>query len=371
MKILILANSMGGLFRFRKELIERLLVYGSSVENEHKNQIFVAVPEGEIINEIENIGCTYVKMQMDRRGINPFMDFKLLLRINKIIGQIKPDMIITYTIKPNIYGGILARLNKIPYAANITGLGTAFEKEGLLKLFITRLYKIALKSVQVIFFENEENRKAFVKLNIVPYSKTYKLNGAGVNLEEFPLEELPGEKTIHFIFVGRLMKEKGIDELFGAMEHLHADGEECVLDVLGGFEEDYQSTIKKYQQAGWLHYYGYQYNVQDYIKRAHCAVLPSWHEGMSNTLLEAGAMGRPLIVSDIPGCREAVVDKKSGYLVKVHSRDDLYDKMKNFLEISDERRKEMGRYSNKHIRENFNKRDVVENTVKQLFKENF
>lgn len=367
MKILILANSIGGLFRFRKELIERLFEYGE--ENGNKNQIFAAVPDGKSVNKIEELGCTYIEMQIDRRGINPIIDIKLFLRMNKIIRRIKPDMIITYTIKPNVYGGILARLKKIPYAANITGLGTAFERNGPLKTFIILLYKIALKKVKVIFFENEENRKIFVNLNIVPDLKTCKLNGAGVNLDEFSFAELPEEETIHFIFVGRLMKEKGIDELFGAMEQLYAEGEDCVLDVLGGFEENYQAVIEKHQQTGWLNYYGYQYNVQDYIKNAHCAVLPSWHEGMSNTLLEAGAMGRPLIVSDIPGCREAVVDGKNGYLVKVHSQNDLYDKMKCFLGISDMRRKEMGRYSNEHIKKNFNKKDVVEKTVEQLFKE--
>lgn len=364
-----MANSIGGLFRFRKELIERLLVYGMSSECKNKNQIFAATPEGQVIDEIENMGCTYIKLQLDRRGINPIMDLKLFLRINQIIGQIKPDMIITYTIKPNIYGGILARMKKIPYVANITGLGTAFEKNGLLKKFIILLYKIALKGVKMIFFENEENRKTFVKLNIVPYLKTYKLNGAGVNLDEFPFEELPEDKTIHFIYVGRLMKEKGIEELFGAMERLHVEGKECVLDMVGGFEEDYRPIIKKYQQEGWLNYYGYQYNVQDYIKNAHCAVLPSWHEGMSNTILEAGAMGRPLIVSNIPGCREAVIDGKNGYLVEVKNQDDLYNKMKYFIEIPNSQKKKMGRYSNKHIKKNFNKKDVVENTVRQLFKE--
>lgn len=195
--------------------------------------------------------------------------------------------------------------------------------------------------------------------------RTHKLNGAGVNLDEYQVMEYPTEQKIHFLFMGRIMKEKGIEELFEAMRRLIDDGIDCCLDVLGESEENYKELIMQYENEGWLHYYGYQKDVKPFIKQCHCFVLPSWHEGMANTNLESAASGRPVITSRIPGCMETVDDGVSGYLVERRNIKNLYKVLKKFCLLSEER-KEMGLAGRKHMEENFDKRKVVEETILYL-----
>ena len=274
---------------------------------------------------------------------------------------------ITYTIKPNIYGGLVCRLLKIPYVANITGLGTAFQNKGLLCHLVSGMYKLALKNAKVVFFENVENRDVIVKAKIIPKDQTYVLAGAGVDLEHFYYIEYPEETNLtKFLFIGRIMREKGIDELFSAMERLNNEGYKCSLDVLGGFEENYSEKIQKYEEDGWLNYQGYQSDIRPFIAEDHCFVLPSWHEGMANTNLECAASGRPIITSNIHGCLEAVIEGKTGFLVKVKNADDLYETMKKFMELSYEEKRAMGIAGREHMANIFDKKKVVEETISYL-----
>lgn len=358
MKILILANFDVGLYQFRRELIEALL-------KEH--QVVLSLPDGDLVRPLEQMGCQFFDTPMDRRGINPVTDMKLFARYWKLLRQEKPDLVITYTIKPNIYGGIVCSLLRIPYAVNITGLGTAFQKDGLLKKLVTFLYRTALKRAKVVFFENSGNRQVFLDEGIVAEDKTCLLSGAGVNLERYAYTPYPEEKGTQFLFVGRVMKEKGIEELFAAMERLRSEGEDYCLDVLGGYEENYAETIRRYEEQGWLHYHGYVTDVRPYIEKAHCFVLPSYHEGMANTNLECAAMGRPLITSNIPGCKEAVLDGVSGLLCEPQDADSLYEAMKHFLSLSSETRTQMGKAGRKHMEDVFDKKKVVEETMNAIF----
>lgn len=360
MRILILANNDVGLYKFRKELIGELL---------KKNTVYISLPYGNFVNDLRDMGCQFIDTPMERRGMNPFKDVKLLIAYFKMVRKHKPDLVITYTIKPNVYGGMSCRLLKIPYAMNITGLGTAFEQDGILKALVIKMYHIACKKAKVVFFENEENRQLFIKEHIVDEERTHKLNGAGVNLEEYQVMEYPTEQKIHFLFMGRIMKEKGIEELFEAMRKLIDDGMDCCLDVLGESEEDYKALITQYENEGWLHYYGYQKDVNHFIKQCHCFVLPSWHEGMANTNLECAASGRPVITSDIPGCMEAVIDGKSGFLVKKKATDSLYGMMKKFVNLSYETRKKMGLVGRNYMENKFDKRKVVAETMNCLIEE--
>ena len=357
MKILILANFDVGLYQFRRELIEALLA---------EHQILLSLPDGDLVRPLEAMGCRFFDTPMDRRGINPATDLKLFAHYWKLLRQEKPDLVITYTIKPNIYGGTACRLLGIPYAMNITGLGTAFQKDGLLKKLVTFLYRTALKKAKVVFFENSGNRQVFLEEGIVAEGKTCLLSGAGVNLEHYTYAPYPETGTTRFLFVGRVMKEKGIEELFAAMERLRAEGEDCCLDVLGGYEEDYAETIHLYEEKGWLHYHGYVTDVRPFIEKAHCFVLPSYHEGMANTNLECAAMGRPLITSNIPGCKEAVIEGVSGLLCESKDPDSLYEAMKHFLSLTHENRAQMGREGRTHMEDVFDKKKVVMETMKEL-----
>lgn len=359
MKVMILANNDVGLYQFRKELIEELL-------KEH--EVVISLPYGDFVKPLEDIGCKFVDTPVDRRGINPIKDLRLFFKYWKILKQEKPDLVITYTIKPNVYGGCACRFMKIPYAVNITGLGTAFENGGMLKKIVTVMNKVGCKKAKVVFFENEGNRQIFIQEKIVEESQTHRLNGAGVNLEKYEVAPYPGGEKVKFLFMGRIMAEKGIDELFEAMQHLVSDGINCELHLLGFYEENYKEKIEKYAAEGWLHYYGYQKDVRPYIEESHCFVLPSWHEGMANTNLECAAMGRPVITSNIHGCLEAVSEGVSGFLCQRQDADDLYQVMKKFSMLSYDERKDMGLAGRKRMEDIFDKKKVVEETVGEIMR---
>lgn len=359
MKILIFANNDVGLYQFRKELIEELL---------KTNEVTIALPYGELVEPLKVMGCKFVDTPLERRGMNPFKDIQLLKKYRTIIKKEQPDRVITYTIKPNIYGGLASRLLKIPYLVNITGLGTAFQKEGLFRKLVSLMYKTGLKKAKTVFFENAENMQIFLEENIVRKDQVCLLNGAGVNLEHYQVLDYPFGNQTKFLYIGRIMREKGIDEMIGAMKRLVDEGIQCTLDVVGSYEEDKRDIMERCEAEGWLHYHGYQKDVRPFIAASHCFVLPSWHEGMANTNLECAAMGRPLITSNIHGCKEAVIDGKSGFLCEKQNVDSLYDVMKKFVELSYEERKAMGLSGRKHVEKVFDKKKVVEETIKEIMK---
>ncbi len=357
MRILIAANSSVGLVKFRSELIKKL---------KENHEVFVAVKLDKCVRELQNMVDKVIEIDMDRRGTNPVEELRLYRSCARAIESIRPDFVITYTIKPNIYCGLAAGKQKIPYAANITGLGTAFQKEGFLKRNIVRLYRKALKNAKVVFFENAVNARVFSDYRIVRQDNQYILHGAGVNLQKFSFQEYPAKQKINFLFMGRLMKEKGVGELFEAAEQLYRVRKDFVLTILGGYEEDYQEKVAELERLGIVNYVGWVDDVAPYIKECMCTVLPSYHEGMSNTLLECAAMGRPIIASDIAGCREAVLDGKSGYLVHVKDSKDLFEKMRMFCALSPEERVQMGRASRAHMEKNFDKDQVVKETIDRM-----
>ncbi len=360
-KILILANNSGGLYGFRKELMQELISRGYKV--------YASTPFDDFIDELKELGIHLIKTEINRRGMNPIRDSKLILEYIKIIKKIKPSLVITYTIKPNLYGASVARLLKIPYAINITGLGTAFQNDGILRKLVTKWYKFVCKKVKVTFFENVGNQEIFLHLDIVKPDKCCVLNGAGVNTEHYYFSQYPPIKDkLHFLFIGRIMKEKGVDELFWAIEKLYEDNKNIILDVVGSFEDNYADIIKELEDKGCLHYYGYQKDVRPFIEKCHCFVLPSYHEGMANTLLECASMGRPLITSNIHGCKEAVIDGKNGYIVKVKNSHDLFNKMSNFIDLSIANKENMGKKSRDIVECKFQKKKVVKETLKSLEK---
>ena len=358
MKLLIMANFDVGLYQFRRELITELL---------KNHEVLISLPDGDLVRPLEQMGCRFLNTPLDRRGINPAKDLKLIGRYFRMLRQEKPDLVITYTIKPNIYGGIACRVLGIPYAANITGLGTSFQKPGALRTLVTVLYRLALKRAKVVFFENQGNLQTLLDMDIVTAEQCKCLNGAGVNLEHYAFSAYPAsQKTTRFLFIGRVMAEKGVCELFEAMRQLRRNGFDCTLDVLGQFEENFEMQIREGKAEGWLNYHGQQKDVRPFIAQAHCFVLPSWHEGMANTNLECAAMGRPLITSRIHGCMEAVVEGTSGLLCEPKNANSLYEAMERFCRMPPEQRASMGKMGRQHMETLFDKRKVVADTVKGL-----
>lgn len=365
MKILVICNCASGLYDFRRMLLNKLIVTG--------NEVVAIVPltdlqlEQKAEQSLEREGIQTIHVPMERRGINPFKDSKLMVEYIKVVCGVRPELVITYTIKPNAYGGIACRLLHVPYAANITGLGTAFQDDGWLRKFVTILYKVALRKANVVFFENAENQRIFLDAGMIRKEQACLLNGAGVDLEKFSYNPYPDDKgATRFLFIGRVMREKGVEELFAAMRKLQQDGVPCSLDILGGFDEDYSKQIGDCESEGWLRYHGVQSDVRPFIANCHCFVLPSWHEGMANTNLECAASGRPVITSNIHGCLEAVEDGVTGFLCEKQNAESLYEAMKRFCGLPIEQRETMGLAGRKRMEAVFDKRKVVEETIRHL-----
>lgn len=361
-KILILANHYNTLRIFRRELIKKLAELG--------NEVLISIPpaEKQEIDTLESYGSKVIITDMERRGMNPVKDISLLNRYKKLLREVNPDKVITYTIKPNIYGSIACKSLKIPHYCNVTGLGSAFMADGgLMRKLVSMMYKFSMNKAEKIFFENVGNRDTLVNENIVRAEQTVVMAGAGVNLDEFAFCEYPEDDgSVHFLNVGRIMREKGMDELFYAIKKIKKEYPNTTFDFIGWYEDNYKETVEKMQSENLIAFHGFQSDVTPFIKKAHCIVHPSYHEGMSNTLLESCAMGRPIITSNIHGCLEAVEDGKNGYLCNVKDGEDLYCKIKQFIELPYEKRREMGRYARKFVEMNFDKNDVVDRTIENL-----
>lgn len=362
-KILILANHYNTLRIFRRELIKKLAELG--------NEVIISIPPAneQEIDTLESYGSKVIITDMERRGMNPLKDISLLNRYKKLIRKTNPDKVITYTIKPNIYGSMACKSLKVPHYCNVTGLGSAFMADGgLMRKLVSIMYKFSMNKAEKIFFENVGNRDTLVNENIVRAEQTVVMAGAGVNLDEFAFCEYPeDDDTVHFLNVGRIMREKGMDELFYAINKIKKEYPNTTFDFIGWYEDNYRETVEKMQSEKLITFHGFQSDVTPFIKKAHCIVHPSYHEGMSNTLLESCSMGRPIITSNIHGCLEAVEDGKNGFLCNVKDGEDLYCKIKRFIELPYEKRRDMGNYARKFVEMNFDKNDVVDKTVKFLF----
>ncbi len=334
MRVLILANIDMGLYKFRRELLEELV---------KENEVYFCVPDGEFVKPIEKIGCKFVPCNvLDRRSTNPIKDLKLIVFYRKTLKEINPDVVLTYTIKPNVYGGLVCGRMEIPYLVNVTGLGTTIENGGLLATISTTLYRIGLKKAQCVFFQNKDNQKLFVDKGIVK-GRTRLIPGSGVNLQAHCVEPYPDNKDgVRFLFVGRIMRDKGIGELLEAMHLIHQENDKVTLDIVGWSDEDYSEALKKAEQEGSIRYHGLQSDVHPFYTKCHCAVLPSYHEGTANVMLEASSTGRPVITTRVPGCQETFDEGKTGFGCDVKSTESLADAMREFLSTTQDRRREMG-----------------------------
>lgn len=356
MKILVLANNGMGLYKFRKELLENLI--------RENNEVYISLPYDEYIPKLEKTGCKFIETHLDRHGTNPIKELNLLLFYLKTLRYVKPDVVLTYTIKPNIYGGIACRIAKVPYLANITGLGIGIENRGIIQKIALRLYKSALKKTSCAFFQNKSNRLLFINKNIIG-SKSRLIPGSGVNLEEHSFEEYPeDDKNIRFLFIGRIMKDKGIDELLEAAKVIKVSYPDVQFDVVGRLDGYDIVRLNDYVKKGIINYYGQQDDVHSFIKRSHAIVLPSYHEGLSNVLLESAASGRPVIASRVPGCVETFDEGLSGLGFDVKSVTSLVEVLIKFINLPYEKKKSMGIAGRIKMEREFD-RNIVINAYKE------
>lgn len=346
-KVLILANSSGGLYDFRNELVLKLL---------EKYQVVVSLPDDVRTKELSEEGCKVVHTPINRRGVNPLEDVRLLLSYRKLLRQEKPGLVLTYTIKPNIYGGLCCGCMKIPYISTVTGLGSTFQREGILRKVITAMYRMGLKKAECVFFQNEENKNIFEKNHIM--GKSCRLvKGSGVSLERHTFEPYPEGDEVRFLFVGRMMKEKGIEELLSAAGELH--GRKVIFELLGYCDEDYQDRLDAAEKEGAIKQLGFNPDVHEYIKNCSALILPTYHEGMSNVLMEASATGRPVIATNISGCMEVFEEGVTGFGCEPKSSTDLIRAIRKFLGLGIEERAEMGRNARVKMEREFDRNNVV------------
>ncbi|MCH5254443.1 MAG: glycosyltransferase family 4 protein [Lachnospiraceae bacterium] len=355
-RVLILANFSGGLYDFRNEFVEALLA---------EHEVYISLPDDVKTKELQAEGANIIQTPMSRRGMNPLEDVHLYRNYCKIMKEIRPDLVVTYTIKPNIYGGFCARRMRIPYIATITGLGSAFEKNALFVRLIVTMYRTALKKAACIFFQNAENRSIFRKYGIAG-RKDRLVMGSGVNLEKHPYEPYPKREETHFLFVGRVMKEKGILEFLSAAESLHSD--KVFFDILGACDEDYQEMLDQAEHKGIIRQLGFHKEVHPYLTDANAVVIPSYHEGMCNSLTEAAATGRPVIASNISGCMETFEEGKSGFGFTPGKAEELIAALQKFLALPYEEKAKMGQEARRKMEREFDRTLVTRAYVDEVNK---
>lgn len=358
MKVMILGNFDGGLYKFRKELVQELV-------KEH--EVSICLPRGEYTDRLIEFGCQFIPCTLlDRRGKNPLQDLKLLSFYKQILKREQPDIVLTYTIKPNVYGGMACASLGIPYIVNITGLGSAVENGGLLQKITLSLYKLGLRKAKMVFFQNLENQKFMLEHGVVK-GKYDLLPGSGVNLEQYKLLEYPKGDIVDFIFVARVMKEKGIEQYLEAAKYIHNKYPETRFHVCGFCEEDYKDTLKKLNDEGTIIYHGAVDNMVEIYHMAACTVHPTYYpEGLSNVLLESAASGRPIITTNRSGCREVIDDGFNGFLVKERDSRDLIDKIERFLSMSLIDRAKLGLAGRKKVEKYFDRKIVIKKYIDEL-----
>ena len=358
-KILVLINDSSWTYNLRKELLEKLL--------KEENKVIIVCPIGEYTEELKKMGCEFINTSFSRHGKNIIKDFKLLINYIRTIKFIKPDIVLTFTIKPNIYGGMACRLLKVPYLVNITGLGTALENKSFMQKILIYLYKIALKNVNCIFFQNEENKKFFLEKGFnLKNSKL--IPGSGVSLDRFQLQEYPFEdKNINFVFISRIMKEKGIDQYLEAAKFIKNKYPNTNFHICGFCEDNYMKILKEYEKKDIIDYHGMIKNVQEFLKNIHCTIHPTYYpEGMSNVLLESCASGKPIITTNRSGCKEIVDDNINGFIINQRDTKDLIEKIEKFLKLSWEEKKEMGLNGRKKMENQFDRNIVIDSYLEKI-----
>jgi galacturonosyltransferase len=352
-KIILIGNDFLTLYLFRTELIKKLLT---------KYNVVLIIPEDK--NDFfKNLGCSIEIVQVPRRSTNPFKDLVLFFRYLKLLLKHKSDVLLTFTVKPNVYGGLANFFTRAYHIANITGLGGNFENENLTAKIIKILYKIGLSKTDIVFFQNQSDLSYFQK-NRLFKGKPFLIPGSGVNLEKYTFSEYTSNIPTVFTFIGRIMKIKGIDNFLLAANKIHSSN--CVFQICGYIEdEEYNHKIMDFANKGVIKYLGFREDIDNIIQQSTCVILPSLlGEGVPNSVLEANAVGRIAIVSNIPGSTDIIEHKYNGFIFDKH---DLNDMIKQIEEIKSMSLKElnlMAKNARLKVEKKFNRKIVVDKYMK-------
>ncbi len=364
LNILIVSNTSWYLHNFRLGLIKSLLERGY--------EVCTLSPKDESSANLQDAGCRHIHLEMDNKGLNPISDLVMKRRLSKLYGEISPNLILHYTIKPVIYGSLAAAKLGIPFINNITGLGTAFIKTNWLTWLVKRLYRLSQKNADQVLFQNVDDRELFVSERLIPENVPQEvLPGTGIDTDHFNQQPYSESNPMIFLLIARMLWDKGVREFVEAGRQIKLEFNDVRFQLLGFLDVSNRTAISREQMQVWvdegiIEYLGATDDVRPYIREAHCVVLPSYREGLPRTLLEAAAIGRPIIATDVTGCREVVDHGVNGYLCKERDTNDVTEKMKDMINLSTDERREMGLKGRKKMEENFDEKFIVQKIVNHI-----
>ena len=363
LKVCVLGNDEGGIYAFRRELIATLVGRGVTV--------IVGFPWAGHSMRIRELGCETINTRINRHGTSIVEDMRLLMQYIKLFRGSHPDIVLTHTIKPNVYASLACQICGVPYINNITGLGATFQKDTLLMRLVVALQRWAYRKSSCVFFQNRANMERFLQMGVVSQNTPMRLlPGSGVNLSLHRYEPFPADDgIIRFVTVARIQRTKGYDELFCAARRVKAACPNTEFHIAGRFEEvEYKGEVERLAQDGTVTYHGemLQEEVHRLIAQCNCLIHPSYHEGMSNVCLEAAATGRPVLASNIPGCRETFDDGITGIGFAPRNADSLVEAIERFLRLSKEERRAMGLRGREKMEREFDRRIVVDAYLEEI-----
>lgn len=356
-KVVIALNTTWNLVNFRAGLVHAFLRAGYEV-------VVIAPPDGHV-ERLQALGCRYLPLRMDNKGTHPGRDLLLLWRFYRFLSKLRPVAYLGYTVKPNVYGSLAAHVLGIPVINNISGLGAVFISDSWLTRLVRGLYLLALSRSVKVFFQNDDDRALFVEGGLVRSEVADLLPGSGINVKYFSPQPLPNRVRVRFLLIARMLWDKGVGEFVEAARILRSRGVAADFYLLGFLDVQNPAAISRAQMDAWVNegvirYLGVSDDVRAEIMEADCVVLPSYREGTPRTLLEAAAMGRPIVTTDAVGCREVVDDGGNGYLCRIKDAEDLADKMEKIVALPAAERHAMGKRGREKIEREFDEGIVIE-----------
>lgn len=356
MRIAIVLNTSWNIYNFRMNFVKALLAEG--------HEVHTIAPKDDYTHFLTETGCIHHDLKMDSRGANLIKDSLLVFELISKYREVKPDVILHYTIKPNVYGTLAAAMLGIPSINNVCGLGTIFLKKNWVSSIAITLYKLAFRFPKKVFFQNPDDLALFVENKLIKPSVTDILPGSGIDLNHFKPTDFSRNKKFTFLLVSRLITDKGILEYIQAIQQLKSAGVDARFQLLGAKDPNHKrgisvDIIDEWIKSGTVEYLGTTKDVREFMKMADCVVLPSYREGTPRTLLEAASIAKPIITTDVPGCHHVVSDQYNGLLCKLKDSSDLALKMKTMMSLDDETLKTMGANGRKKVENEFDESLVI------------
>jgi glycosyltransferase involved in cell wall biosynthesis len=363
MKIAIVLNTSWNIYNFRMGFVKALQAEG--------HEVHTIAPIDDYTHFLKEEGCIHHPLKMDARGANPIKDSALIVELFFIYKRIKPDVILQYTIKPNVYGSLAAAILGIPVINNVCGLGTIFLKKNIVSSIAMLLYKVSFRFPKKIFFQNSEDLHLFIDKKLVAKDKADLLPGSGIDLNNFTPSEFRRNTRFTFLMISRLIIDKGVLEFIEAIKILKAKGIDARFQILGAKDPMHKRGIKlkvidQWIKDGVVEYLGKTDNVYPHIANADCVVLPSYREGTPRVLLEAASSAKPIIATDVPGCHQVVIDKFNGLLCKLKDANDLASKMEEMMALENETLEEFGKNGRLLVENNYSENVVIEKYIRTI-----